>query len=267
MRPLFSITLLLVCAMAHGQGHERTLKTDTGTVVIRYFTSGKVSTKVWTDKNDRWGRSWAYDAAGKELFSYQTRSIGGHASANFSYHPNGAVSRIEVSDAPDGGIQWYRSTTSYDEHGVKTGFTEQGHDNYGPIPGPGVRTTQKPEVAPVKQEVVEEQYMYVNEVFVVNSTKWTCIINATAAQPSPGLPGGTFTIQPGDTLRLGTYSMGEVFQDPGKHITIVAQRPHGKGKRRSPMELLLLQETQNSKEHRSYFYHALPEGTRLSFRR
>ncbi|MEO8587756.1 MAG: hypothetical protein ABI432_00150 [Flavobacteriales bacterium] len=266
---LFILSTCLVCVSAlHAQGRERTLKTDSGTVVLHYFTDGKVSTREWMDTDDRWGRSWAYDHTGKELINYQTRRIGGHASVNFSYHPNGAISKAEISDAPDGGIQWYRSTTTFDEHGIQTGFTEQGHDNYGPIPGPGVRVTQQPGVTePYRQEVVREQHMFVNEVFVVNSTKWACVVTATTKQPSPALTGGTYTLQPGDTLRIGAFSMGEVFEDPAKHMTLLAQRPNGNGKKRSPMEVLLLEQKQAGPEHRKYFYHALPEGTRLKLLR
>ncbi|MBP7407993.1 MAG: hypothetical protein KA941_04465 [Flavobacteriales bacterium] len=265
MRTIFLLIALVIGATATAQGRERTFRTDSGTVVIHYFTNGKVSTKVWVDKDERWGLSIAYDATGREIFSYQTRRIAGHASADFSYHPNGAVSRIEVSDAPDGGIQWYRSTTTYDENGVKTGFTEQGRDNDEIFPGPGVRVTEKPEVTlPMKQEEVREQRMFVNEVFVVNSTRWACVVVARATNPSPGLPGGTFTVQPGDTVRLGAYSMGEVYPAPADHVSITAQRPNGKRRKRSPMEVVLLQLKQASPEHRKYFYHALPDGTRLT---
>jgi len=266
MRFPTTLTFLASVTLMHAQGKERTFKTDSGTVVLHYFTDGKVSTKVWTHGPDYRveGRSWAFDHSGKVLVEWHTRTYAGHSSMDRTYHPNGAVNKVEVSTAPDGGIQWYRGTYTFDDQGKQTGFMEQGHDNDGLIPSPGVRVMMKPEVTvPFKQEEVREQHMFVNEIFVVNSTKWACVLTAKATDPSPGLTGGTFTLRPGDTLRVGMYSKGEVFPPPAKHVTLLAQRPNGKGRKRSPMELVLLQQKQASPEHRKYFYHALPEGTRL----
>lgn len=201
------------------------MSTDSGNVVLHYFTTGEVSTKEWMDTDDRWGRSWAWAKDGRELTNYQTRKIGGHASVSFSYHANGGISKAEVSDAPDGGIQWYRSTTTFDENGERTGFTEQGHGNDGPIPGVDVRVQPAPQVTtPPKQEEVKEQRMFVNEVFVVNPTKWTCIVAVRTEHRSPAMPNGEMTIQPGDTLRIGTYSAGETFADPDGHVRIFVYR-------------------------------------------
>ncbi len=239
MRFLASLTLFASFTLLHAQGREKILNTDSGRVVLHYFNTGKVSTKVWMDKDDRWGRSWAYDGKGKEIFRYQTRKIGGHASAHFSYHPNGAVSKIDVSDAPDGGIQWYRSTATFDENGVQTGFTEQGHDNDGLIPGPDVRITTVPVVPdPPKQEVVEEQRLFVTNVFVVNESKYICRMEAIAKHPSPAMQGGNYTMAPGDTLHIGAYTTGEIYQEATKQVTITAKRWSRKAKKQVPYRVL-----------------------------
>lgn len=260
VRPILLSILLAssVAAFAQGPaaagGRERTFTTDTGTVVIQYFTSGKVSTKAWMDKDDRWGRSWAYDATGKEFFSYQTRKIGGHASAHFSYHANGAVSKIEVSDAPDGGIQWYSSTTTYDEQGNKTGFSEHGHDNDGIIPGPAVRVTRTPQqIVPNKQEEVREQQMFITEVFVVNASKYTCRMDLVAKQPSPAMQSGNYTLAPGDTVRVGIYSTGETYQEATMHLTIAAKRWSRKLKKQVEYRILREEITSVQPEARKYF--------------
>lgn len=254
MRPFFLLLLAALSTVAYTQGRERTFKSDTGTVVVHYFTNGRVSTKVWVDKDDRWGRSWAYDATGKEIFSYQTRRIAGHASAHFSYHHNGAVSKIEVSDAPDAGIQWYRSTTTYDEQGNRTGFTEQGHDNHDIIPGPGVRVTEKPEMTePYKQEVVEEQRMFVTEVFVVNASKYTCRMNVVAKQPSPALQNSDHTMAPGDTVRVGMYSTGEIYEEAEKHLVVSGKRWSKKLKKQVAYRILREEVTAVQPEARKYY--------------
>ena len=239
MRLIATLTLFTSFIILNAQGREKILNTDSGRVVLHYFNTGKLSTKEWTDKDDRWGRSCAYDKSGKEIFSYQTRKIGGHASAHFSYHPNGAVSKIEVSDAPDGGIQWYRSTTTYDEQGAQTGFSEQGHDNDGPIPGPSVRVTTVPQVTePPKQEVVYEQHLFMTQVFVVNASKYICRMEAVAKHPSPAMQGGNYTMAPGDTLHIGAYTTGEVYEEAAKHVTITAKRASRKPKKQVAFHVL-----------------------------
>lgn len=216
MRLFLYLLLLILTTTLSAQPKERTFKTDSGNVVMRYFASGQVSTKEWRDKDERWGRSWAYKKNGEVIFEGQTRRFAGHSSIHFSYHPNGAVSKVETSDAPDGGIQWYKSATSFDDQGNKTGFQEYGHDNYGLIPRPDLRIITEPQPPPAlqpQQEVVVCQRMFVNELFVVNPMNAAVRVAATANEPSPGLPGGTWTMAPGDTIRIGTYSKGEAWPD------------------------------------------------------
>lgn len=217
--PIMLRTLALFATLApfismHGQGRSRTVGTDSGNVVLHHFSTGQVSTKEWMDKDGRWGRSWAYNKSGEVIFEGQTRRFAGHASVRFSYHPNGGVSKVETSDAPDGGIQWYRSTTTFDEDGKRTGFWEQGHDNYGPLPRPSLRIITEPEPPQLpKQEVAICQRMFQSELFVVNPTNAAVRVVATPKESSPGLPGGTYTMAPGDTIRIGTFSKGEVWPE------------------------------------------------------
>jgi hypothetical protein len=224
MRCILACQCMVLSVMATAQLDRKEIRTDSGLVVLHHLRNGMVSTLEWTDKDGRWGRARAFDQNGREIFAYQTRSIGGHATVRFSYHPNGAISKAEVSDAPDGGIQWYRSTTTFDEGGVRTGFSEQGHDDHGPIPGPGTVRETRPALTPVKrpadQEVMTCQKLYVNEVFVVNRTNSACRVKALAKAPSPALPSATYTLAPGDTVRLGTYSIGEAFAPPEQHVVL-----------------------------------------------
>ncbi|MBK8497616.1 MAG: hypothetical protein IPL52_02065 [Flavobacteriales bacterium] len=254
MRPIFLLILTVLSIAACAQGRERTFKTDTGIVVLHYFTNGKVSTKAWMDKDDRWGRSWAYKPDGAVLVEHQTRRIAGHAGVHFTYHPNGAVSKAEYSEAPDAGIQWYRSTTTFDDQGNKTGFTEQGHDNHGIIPGPGVRVTQKPEVTePYKQEVVREQRMFVTEVFVVNASKYTCRMDVIPKHPSPAMQNSNHTMAPGDTVRVGMYSTGEIYEEAAKHLTLSAKRWSRKSKKQVAYKILREEIAAVQPEARKYY--------------
>lgn len=221
MRPLTLPLAILLASTLTAQPKPRIVVTDTGTVVLHEFTTGQLSTKEWRDQDDHWGRSWAYKKTGEVIFEGQTRRIAGHASVQFSYHPNGAVSKVETSDAPDGGIQWHKSTTTFDEQGNRTGFFEQGQDHYGPIPRVTVQPARLPTEKPNKQETPEEQHMFVNEVFVVNPTNAAVRVVATPKHPSPAMPGGNWTMAPGDTIRIGSYSMGEAWPDWKEQVELV----------------------------------------------
>lgn len=221
MRITTTLFVALIAIQVSAQIGRKELRTDSGLVVLHHFKNGGVSSREWTDKDERWGRSIAYDRTGKEIFSYHTRRVGGHASARFSYHPNGAVAKVEVSDAPDAGIQWYRSSTTFDEDGRQTGFWEDGRDNYGPIPRLLEHPRTFPPVEPVtpapgsrpEQEVAICQRMFQSELFVVNPTNAAVRVVATPKETSPALPGGTWTMAPGDTIRIGTFSKGEVWPE------------------------------------------------------
>ncbi len=237
----FSAPLLL-----SAQGKESTVKTDTGTVVLHYFSTGQLSTKAWMDKDNRWGQSWTYDRRGKVIFDRQTRKIAGHASVDFRYHPNGAVSRAEYSDAPDGGIQWYRSTTTFDTAGVQTGFSEDGWDNDGPI-RPRVSPPPTPAQPAYKQEEVREQQMFTNEYFVV--ARKNCRVQVRPKHPSPAAKDLDATLLKGDTLRGGTYSLGERFDPPLEHVAVTATNRRGKPK----YKVLRVDSLQVNAEYRRWY--------------
>lgn len=216
------LALLTLPAMA--QIGRKELRTDSGTVLLHFHATGEVSTKEWMDAADRFGLTTAYDRSGKEIFRYGTRRIGGHASVHFSYHANGAVSKAEASDAPDAGIQWYRSTTTFDEQGNRTGFSEESNELLertftqpiehfvpaeDPAPKPGVATCQQ---------------LFVNEVFLVNATRQAGKATMKALRSSPALRDSEHTLAPGDTVRLGSYSLGERFAAPESELTVEVRR-------------------------------------------
>jgi hypothetical protein len=214
--------LLALCTLpAMAQLGRKEMRTDSGTVLLHFHATGEVSTREWMDAADRFGLSTAYDRSGKEIFRYDTRRIGGHASVHFSYHPGGAVSRAEVSDAPDAGIQWYRSITTFDQEGNRTGFTEESNElmerTYTQPIGPTEEPVRMPEVAICQQ-------LFLNEVFLVNATRHAGKATVKALRPSPALRDSEHTLAPGDTLRLGTYTIGQAFAPPGDQLSVEVRR-------------------------------------------
>lgn len=272
MRTFQSILFLLVLLHAHGQGRTTTTVTDSGKVVLHYFTTGEVSTKEWMDTDDRWGRSWAFGRDSRILIDQQTRKVGGHASVSFRYHPNGGVSRVEVSDAPDGGIQWYRSTRTFDEKGDQTSFEEQGWDDR-PMHAPHLLppTTKAPPdpkapqpQAPHKVTTVKCQRLFVNEVFVVNGSGRPVEITIEPKDQSPALQGSTFVLAPGASQQVGTYSMGEVFVSPVTRMKVIGKVTNRRGKQRE-VGVLMMEERQVDPQRKAWFYHVLPHGGRVGF--
>lgn len=256
MRLLSTTLLLLSFNLLVAQGKVRSFKADSGTVVIYYFTDGKVSTRAWTHGPEcrQEGKSWAYDHDGRVLVEWSTRRYAGHSSMDCTYHPNGAVNKVEVSTAPDGGIQWYRGTYTFDENGKQLSFWEQGHDNEGPIPRLETHIVTHPQVKdPSENEVLEEQRLFINEVFVVNPTRSACRVFVTPNQPSPALTGGAYTMAPGDTLRVGMYSMGEIFQAPDHHLTMDINQVELE-RRKKVVARTRIDQVQASTEHRRYYY-------------
>lgn len=260
MRALLTLTALLLSVLGlRAQGRVRTVETDSGRVVLHYFTTGQPSTVEWTDKDGRFGRSRALKRDGTVIVDHHTRRIAGHASVHFEYHPNGAVSKAEFSDAPDAGIQWYRSTTTFDDQGNRTGFSEQGHDDLHHIPSPGTTFTPPaepfgPTEEPVRvEEVAICQKLFVNEVFVVNATRQAAKARVQVANPSPALGPSEHTLAPGDTLRLGTYSVGQAFEAPEKHVTLEVRRVLRNRKRVAAVGALRTEHAQVTPEHRRYF--------------
>jgi hypothetical protein len=215
MRQSTTLLVALSTLTLSAQIGRKELHTDSGLVVLHYLRTGGVSTKEWRDKDERFGRSIAYDLAGREIFSYHTRRIGGHASAYFSYHPSGAISKAEASDAPDAGIQWYRSTTTFDDQGNQSGFWKESHEELMHL-----RIDPDTEQRPAAYC----QKLFTNEVFLVNATRQAGKATVKVRSPSPALRDSEHTLAPGDTVRLGTYSVGERFAAPETELTVEVRR-------------------------------------------
>lgn len=103
---------------------KTTNQADGSTIKQCFHQNGQISTLESWDKDKRFGNIKGYTNQGKELFSHGLRNVGGHASVSLTYFPNGQLEKVYFSDAPDGGIQFYNSTTRFDEKGNQTEFSE-----------------------------------------------------------------------------------------------------------------------------------------------
>lgn len=137
---------------------KATHQSDGSTLKQSFHKNGKVSTIETWDKDKRFGNLKIFNNQGKELFSRGLRTIGGNASAELTYFPNGQVEKIYFSDAPDGGIQYYYSTTQFDALGNQLSFDENKYPYELEILVP-IRDTAKPRrpVVEINQVLEKEQ--------------------------------------------------------------------------------------------------------------
>jgi hypothetical protein len=68
------------------------------------------------------------------------------------------------------------------------------------------------------------QKLFTNEVFLVNATRQAGKATVKVRSPSPALRDSEHTLAPGDTVRLGTYSVGERFAAPETELTVEVRR-------------------------------------------
>lgn len=95
----------------------------------RFHKNKRLSTIEFWDKDRRNGQFLCMNAKGDTLVRYSLRRYAGHSSAWPEYYPNGQVRKLELSEAPDGGIQFYRETIYFDENGKITQRFQQSHED------------------------------------------------------------------------------------------------------------------------------------------
>jgi len=121
--------LLLILAMLLSVGYHSFALGEYPVCTHTYFKgSKKISTSTCYDNHQRFGKAIAYNRKGEVIYEKSLRKIAGHSYVTFSYYTDGAVSRAYWSDAPDAGIQWYKSDTWFKNDGTIDRVTEQSHD-------------------------------------------------------------------------------------------------------------------------------------------
>lgn len=144
-----------------------------------FHKNGKVATIETWDKDRRMGKFVGLDVTGKQLFYYNLRSFGGHASVAVRYFSNGQVQRVDYSDAPDGGIQFYRSTITFDEQGKQLDFQE----TYYPFEQLTVPQLTPPP-APKQQEIATCAVLFKNYFALENTTSTKVKVRVIEVRPN-----------------------------------------------------------------------------------
>jgi len=100
------------------------------TIHIRLFPNGTLSTFSYLEKDHK-GKAIAYNLKGETIYEKNIRRVYGNASVRFSHYDNGALEKAHYTSYPDGGIQWFKSTTFYNKKGEVIGETTDSNDVFG----------------------------------------------------------------------------------------------------------------------------------------
>lgn len=114
------VAMFVMSQSAWAQLNCKTIKAADGRRTTCYHANKQVSTTESWDQNEHWGKFEAWNSKGERLVEFELRKIGGHAGVDVSYYPNGQVSKLDYSSAPDGGIQYWNYIYTYNEEGVET---------------------------------------------------------------------------------------------------------------------------------------------------
>ncbi len=228
-----------------------------------YFKNGKKATSQCYDADDRWGQARAYDYKGAVIYEKELRKIAGHSSVQFSFYENGAVKKAEYSSAPDAGIQWYRTYTTFAQDGTITSEVNDSHDN-GPgttapfkrqeyiTPSPTPTVSPTPATAKPTPTTIECAVIYSSEYWFINTTTYSVVITATHKYRKTEM--NSITLRPRQSAKGGQVIQAQFFDNPTKQydFTVRAVKPGNKTK------YIILpsdkQPEQTSKENQRYYF-------------
>ena len=231
--------------------------TQRDTLHIHYFPNGKVSTYSYLEENKE-GKALAYNFKGEVIYEKGTRLIYGSAGVRFTHHENGMVKVANYSSHPDGGIQWYRSTTTFDDKGNKIKYTEDNYEGPGrnPIfipyePFPPVTPDSPPtkKIEP-KKEVVTCASIHENLVEVINHTKFK--IEVTFIYQNKDT---IIVLDKGEKIEGPTFISAEVSRPVHENMTF---RFEPIRKRKNVIELIESKQIQQNKtKHKIHLFESL----------
>lgn len=241
-----------------------------------YFKNKSVSTSKCFDEYDRWGKATAFNNKGEIIFERNLRKVGGHSSVYFSFYPSGAVHIAESSDAPDGGIQWYKSKTTFDESGKVIDYWEQSNDDLrrpsvmlnpnrdekppqpqNPPPAP------KPEPKPVQppQPVIPPATTLKPNECAVPITSQLWLVNKTPVKikvliwpENPRDPERTVEIEKEQSIMVGFLNADKGFDDPYAKYTLKVSAADPKVKRIYKITKHSPYTVHESRDTKKYFY-------------
>lgn len=236
MKHLFYVLLIALAPALIAQGTETHYQKPDGNYTYHYFQgSKKISSTLFWPSQGWTGYAVAYNMDGNEIYRQEISRMHMIRTVRFSYHPNGAVSKAEMSWHPDAGIQHGTVTTTFDENGKlikeekwssedKLGIPDRPSDIVPIQPNPKKETPQ-----PFKQEIVIESPVYQNTYFIINRTKRSLTVQLldNTGKPMPEEKYKPQTIAPGDTLQGKTLLMAGIHAKPCEYfkLNVTSKKP------------------------------------------
>jgi hypothetical protein len=230
---------------------KKTKGNENEEIVTCFHKNGKIASIEQWDKDKRFGSVKGFNNENKELFIFYTRTVGGHGSAHLSYYPNGQVSRVDYSSAPDGGIQWYKERLKFDENGnqidkwveeypFKTVTTPYFHDS----------TNVKKEIQKqIKQEVIACAIPFLTVYQVRNTTNKKISIKLTPQKNLwVSLNEKNYLTTKNEFVTIDSVLQAERFLSPKEGYIVSLDLPE---KQKRKYEILQL-ETLNESTKRTY---------------
>jgi hypothetical protein len=163
MRSFFILLLIFPFALkSFSQLNQKYVERQDGAYVYCYHKNGKLSTEEFRNSSSQYmaqGYAKAFDNTGKEIYNQPTSRSGQLSSVIFTYYENGAVKSADYSSHPDGGIQWYKKTTYFDEAGNITGefeLSDDMHVTYFQLPDTAYLRLEKDREALEKKKQADE---------------------------------------------------------------------------------------------------------------
>ncbi len=95
-----------------------------------FFSDGGTASSRCTDETGVEATVRVYNRDGEIIGEWGLLRRPRASNIDMAFHPDGMVRRVRYTWQPDGGIQWYRSTTIYDSDGTIIDFQEQSHDTF-----------------------------------------------------------------------------------------------------------------------------------------
>ncbi len=215
-----------------------------------YFKSGQLSTKKCFDKDHRFGKAYAYNKKGEVIYERDLRTVAGHASVYFTFHPNGAVKRADWSSAPDAGIQWYHSRDEFSEEGKLTGHTQNNYDDYLQLKVPLIEKDTVIVIKPVKNDTLITNKKK-TEAWFVNHTWYPIIVVTTERR---NIRSGAFEkkILPGDSIKVVSYNLTVKNNEPFRKYSFELISMD-KNDKQQPFVKYISKQVQPSKNVRFYY--------------
>lgn len=271
MKPNLIFLLILLAGGARAQ---------IDTSHTHYFTSGELSTLIVYEDSQK-GKAKAFDKSGEVIYEKRVRKYAGHASVHFTHYKSGAVKTAQYSSAPDGGIQWYKSTTEFAEDGTVTNETEQQNELiYNPPHYPihkSIRPTlpdlpeqpvkpkpqpqpqpqpQKKETPQRKREIVTCASIHQNQIYLVNHTPHTLLFTFKDRGEN-----SVFHLEPDTRQKAVSYISADITQPPKSQLSYTFKINNKSKKSRRKAQIKLVQEVIKKEQLKTeYIFHLFESG-------